>query len=436
MSTLERVAVRRLGAPGFASPLTFAQGGAGEHGWFVPEDAWLRHDIELGGGDAPADPRLFERAGPRQALFFDPSRVRAAIVTCGGLCPGLNNVVRSLFLELHFRYGVREVLGIRDGLLGLDPGRGRPPLPLALDFVSTIHLEGGTVLGTSRGPHSVAVMIETLSALGVDMLFCVGGDGTHRAAHALAGEIATRGLSIAVVGVPKTIDCDLGYCDRTFGFLTAVEKAREVIHLAHTEAGSTPRGIGLVKLMGRHAGFVACLATRVSQEVNFTLIPEVPFALGGDRGLLAAVTARMAERGHAVIVVAEGAGQDLFSEPPPGRDASGNAHLHDIGALLRREIGAHFNGIGQPVDVKYFDPSYILRSAPANTADAILCDSLARHAAHAAMAGRTDVMIGLRHDRFVHIPIALAVAAERRVDPASDLWSEVVAVTGQPVRFG
>jgi 6-phosphofructokinase 1 len=433
---LERVSVARLGASRWPSPLTFAQGGVGEHGWFVPEEAWLRHDIELGVGDAPVDPRLFERAGPRQSLFFEPRHVRAAIVTCGGLCPGLNSVVRSLFLELHFRYGVREVLGIRDGFLGLDPQRGRAPLPLTLDFVSTIHLEGGTALGTSRGPHAISTMADTLAALGIDMLFCVGGDGTHRAAHALAQEVAARRLAIAVVGLPKTIDCDLGYCDRTFGFLTAVEKARDVIHLAHTEACSTPRGIGLVKLMGRHAGFVACLATRVSQEVNFTLIPEVAFALGGDRGFLAALTARMAERGHAVIVVAEGAGQDLFTEPPPGRDASGNARLHDVGALLKREIGGHFAGLGQPVEVKYFDPSYILRSAPANTADAILCDSLARHAAHAAMAGRTDVMIGLRHDHFVHVPIALAVAAERRVDPASDLWSEVVAATGQPVRFG
>lgn len=433
---LERVAIRRLGAAQTTSPLRFAAEPGHGLGQFVPEHAWLRHDIEVGDRGEPADRRLFERAGPRARLFFRPERSRAAIVTCGGLCPGLNNVVRSLFLELHFRYGVAEVLGIRDGFLGLDPRRGRPPLVLSRDFVSDIHLEGGTLLGTSRGPHDVEVMVDFLVAQGIDMLFCVGGDGTHRGAHALARELDARHLAIAVVGIPKTIDCDIGYCDRTFGFLTAVEKARDVIHLAHTEAASTPRGVGLVKLMGRHAGFVACMATRVSQEVNFVLIPEVPFALAGEDGFLPALTARMAERAHAVIVVAEGAGQDLFSGPPPGRDASGNARLHDVGTLLKQRIGEHFRELGQPVEVKYFDPSYILRSAPANCADAILCDSLARHAAHAALSGRTDLMIGLRHDHFVHVPIELAVASERSVDPEGDLWSEVLAATGQPARFG
>ncbi len=433
---LERIPIRRLGAAEVPSPLRFAELPGRGLGKFVPEHAWLRHDIELDEGGDPADGRLFERAGPRARLFFRPERSRAAIVTCGGLCPGLNNVVRSLFLELHYRYGVAEVLGIRDGFLGLDPRRGRAPMVLTRDFVSDIHLEGGTLLGTSRGPHEVQAMTDFLAGHGIDMLFCVGGDGTHRGAHALAGEIARRNLAIAVVGIPKTIDCDIDYCDRTFGFLTAVEKAREVIHLAHTEASSTPRGVGLVKLMGRHAGFVAAMATRVSQEVNFTLIPEVPFALDGERGFLQALTARMAERLHSVIVVAEGAGQGLFTGPPPGRDASGNARLHDIGALLKLRIDEHFQGLGQAVEVKYFDPSYILRSAAANCSDAILCDSLARHAAHAALSGRTDLMIGLRHDHFVHVPIELAITSERRVDPEGELWSEVLAATGQPARFG
>ena len=432
---LERVAVARLGAPEVPSPLCFAEQAGQGLGRFVPEHAWVRHDIEVDDDGEPADPRLFERAGPRARLFFRPERSRAAIVTCGGLCPGLNNVVRSLFLELHYRYGVAEVLGIRDGFLGLDARHGRPPVVLSRDFVSDIHLEGGTLLGTSRGPHDVEAMVDFLAAAGIDALFCVGGDGTHRGAHAVAAAIAARKLAIAVVGIPKTIDCDIGYCDRTFGFLTAVEKACEVIHLAHTEAASTPRGVGLVKLMGRHAGFVACMATRVSQEVNFTLIPEVPFALAGEGGFLQALTARLAERSHAVIVVAEGAGQGLFTGPPPGRDASGNARLHDIGALLKQRISEHFLGLGQPAEMKYFDPSYILRSAPANTADAILCDSLARHAAHAAMSGRTDLMIGLRHDHFVHVPIELAVRSERKVDPEGDLWSEVLAATGQAARF-
>lgn len=433
LEPLRRVPVARLGDERHPSPL--AAPGRGGEAALVPADAWLRYDAAVEAGRA-ADPRLFERAGPRPLLFFDPGRVRAAVVTCGGLCPGTNNVLRSIFLELSFRYGVRDVIGIRDGFLGLDPARGRPPLALTLDLVSAIHRDGGTVLGTSRGPHDVATMVETLARWQVDVLFCIGGDGTHRGARKLVEEIGRRGLAIAVVGVPKTIDCDLGYCDRTFGFLTAVEKAREFLQLAHTEARSTPRGIGLVKLMGRRAGFVACMATRVSQEVNFTLIPEVPFALAGEGSFLAALAARMRARDHALVVVAEGAGQHLFPAPPAERDASGNPRLHDVGTALKHWIGEHFAAAGEPVEVKYFDPSYALRSAPASCADAILCDSLGRHAVHAAMSGRTDVMIGLRHDQFVHVPIALAIESERRVDPAGELWAEVLAATGQPPRFG
>ena len=268
----------RLGEPRFASPLRLDTEPGNERGRFVPESARIRHRVELD-ADAPAGEELvFEKAGPRRRIFFDPAHTRVAIVTCGGLCPGINSVIRSIYLELDFNYGVKEVLGLRHGFRGLNSETGLPPLVLSRPFVSEIHEEGGTMLGTSRGPQDVGMMVDFLEQQQIDVLFCVGGDGTHRGAHAICEEIRRRQRSIAVVGIPKTIDNDLDYCDWTFGYLTAVDVARNVIHLAHTEARSTARGIGLVKLMGRYSGFIACMATRASQEVNFVLIPESPFA--------------------------------------------------------------------------------------------------------------------------------------------------------------
>jgi len=378
---------------------------------------------------------LFEKAGARQQIFFHPAQAKAAIVTCGGLCPGLNNVIRSAFLELHKNYGVQQVLGIRHGYQGLNPQAGQPPLRLSMELVEDIHKEGGTILGTSRGAQDPAVTVDFLQAQGINLLFCVGGDGTQRGAHAVYEEVHRRGLAIAVVGIPKTIDNDIDYVSRTFGFTTAVEVAQKVIDCAHTEAKAAPYGIGLIKVMGRDAGGNAAVATLASQEVNFTLIPEVPFALGGERGFLAALRRRMLDRRHAVIVVAEGAGQDLFPAAQAQRDASGNVKHQDIGLFLKQEITDYFAAHGPKVDLKYIDPSYIIRSVPANSEDDILCDQYARRAVHAAMAGKTDLLVGHVSGSFVHVPIPMAVGRKRQVRVEGELWNCVLAATGQPGRF-
>jgi 6-phosphofructokinase 1 len=386
-------------------------------------------------GAPPREELLFELAGPREKLFFDPKRTRAGIVTCGGLCPGLNDVIRSLFLELHHAYGVKEVLGFRGGYHGLDPARGAEPIVLTPEFVDDIHQQGGTVLGTSRGPVDTGVAVENLMRRGVDILFTIGGDGTQRGGHALFQEAQKRGHVLAVVGVPKTVDNDVPFVSRTFGYLTAVEEAAKVLDRAHTEARSVQNGLSLVKLMGREAGFIAAGATVASQDVNFTLIPEVPFELGGNGGFLAALRVRMLKRGHALVVVAEGAGQDLLGQTEAARDASGNLKLADIGPFLRERIEAHFKAERIPLVMRYFDPSYFIRSSPANAEDSILCDLFARHAAHAAMAGKTGLVIGFLHDRFIHVPIELLTKEKKRLDPDGPGWSAVLAATGQPHRF-
>ena len=383
----------------------------------------------------PQDELLFESAGAREHMFFDPPETRAGIVTCGGLCPGLNDVIRSLFFELHHAYGVKEVLGFRWGYGGLDPDAAEP-LILTHEVVDRIHLQAGTILGTSRGPVDIGRAAENLIHRDIRILFTVGGDGTQRGAKALFEEAKKRGYALSVVGIPKTIDNDIPFVARSFGFLTAVEEATKVLQRAHTEARSVQNGIALVKLMGRHAGFLTAEATVASQDVNFTLIPEVPFRLEGEGGFLAALEKRLVKREHAVIAVAEGAGQELLGNTGEERDASGNVRLSDIGLFLREKIEETFKTRKIPFVMRYFDPSYIIRSSPSNAEDSVLCDSFARHAVHAAMAGKTGLVIGFLHDRFIHVPIdLLATAPEKRVDPDSEDWSAVLSVTGQPHPF-
>lgn len=398
---------------------------------FVPETARVRYKSVIDTGRDVPDLK-FECAGPRAKIFFQPEHTRAAIVTCGGLCPGLNNVIRSAFFELHHNYGVKEVLGIRYGYQGLNPDIATPPVKLTKNFVDDIHTDGGSILGSSRGRQPLSKMLDYLEEERINILLCVGGDGTQRGAHALALEAQKRNLPLSVIGVPKTIDNDICYVRQTFGYYTAVEKAREVLECAHNEARGAPNGIGLVKLMGRDAGFIAAGATLASQEVNFTIIPEIPLRLEGEKGFLNVLRQRILARGHALIVVAEGAGQDLFAEDETAYDASGNKLHRDIGVFLRESIISYFQKHHIPVNLKYMEPGYFIRGIPADAEDSLLCDQFARHAVHAAMAGKTDMLVGHWSGSFIYVPIAEAVAKKRYLDPSQLLWNSVIAATGQP----
>jgi len=373
-----------------------------------------------------------ELAGPRQKIFHDPAWTRAAIVTCGGLAPGLNAVLKSLVQVLWFDYGVRNIFGIPYGYRGLNPSFRLSPMQLTPELVDTIHENGGTILGSSRGEQDPRVMVDTLQRLNINMLFCVGGDGTLRGAHAIAEEVAARGLPISVVGIPKTVDNDLNLVDRTFGFETAVYSAADVITNAHMEAKGAYNGLGVVKLMGRDSGFIAAWASLANSVVNICLIPEVRFELDGDEGLLKALERRFAKgKTHAVIVVAEGAGQHLFEGQPEIRDASGNILKYDIGPFLCDKIRKHFEKLGTEANVKYFDPSYIIRSVPAKGTDAIFCYQLAENAVHAAMSGRTDMLVGSTAGDFTNVPIPYAISERKKVDVDGSLWHGVLSATRQ-----
>jgi 6-phosphofructokinase 1 len=375
-----------------------------------------------------AAPPSMEAAGPRERLFFDPRRMACGIVTCGGLCPGLNDVIRAIVLSLHHHYAVADILGFRFGYEGLVPRHGHEPLRLTPDRVNLIHHLGGSVLGSSRGPQDPAEMVRTLETLNVRILFAIGGDGTLRGAAAIAEEATRRGLELAVVGIPKTIDNDILFVQKTFGFETAVSEARRATSAANTEAESARNGIGLVKLMGRDSGFIAAYSALVDSHVNLCLIPEVPFTL---ERVLAALQQRIERRGHAVVVVAEGAGQAL-TRPTGERDASGNLKHGDIGVLLRDAITTDFKRAGVAVSVKYIDPSYTIRSVPAGAHDSAFCLLLGHNAVHAGMSGRTNMLVGFWNHQFTHVPIPLAITHRKTVEPDGSLWSSVLACTGQP----
>jgi len=376
---------------------------------------------------------MFERAGPREKLAFDPSKITCGIVTCGGLCPGLNDVIRSIVMTLHHWYGVPRILGFRYGYAGLCKKPPAPPMVLTPEVVARIHDDGGTVLGSSRGQQDLGEMAESLAAQGVSVLFAIGGDGTLRGASALAEEIQRRGLEIAVVGVPKTIDNDLLWIERSFGFLTAVEVARSAIAAAHAEAQGAWNGVGLVKLMGRHSGFIAAEATLSNSDVNFCIVPEVPVDLEGEHGFLAALERRLEQRRHAVVVVAEGADELLM---PAGdhdeRDKSGNRKLGDVGVFLRERTKQHFAERGIDMTIKYIDPSYMIRGIQANASDSSFCLALGQHAVHSGLSGRTNMLVGYWNQKFVNLPMAVATSGRRQIDPNGVFWHRVVLSTGQP----
>lgn len=371
----------------------------------------------------------FEKGGPRQKLYFDPSNTKCGIVTCGGICPGINDVIRSIVQTAYDHYGIRKVVGFRYGLEGLIPEYNHDVEELNPSKVFNIHEFGGTILGTSRGPQNTEVMVDTLERMGINILFVIGGDGTMKAAKALVGEIDKRNLKIAIVGIPKTIDNDINFVTKSFGFQTAVEKTTEAIHCAHVEATSVNRGIGLVKVMGRESGFIAARAVLAMQEVDFVLVPESPFPLDGEYGLLSAVEKRLETHGHAVILCAEGAGQEHCKDDDY-KDASGNRVQSDFPLFLKNHLQKHFVD-KKPVLMKYIDPSYIIRSVPAIPNDRVYCGFLGQQSVHAGMAGKTDMVVSQILARYVHVPLDLVIRKRRKINIYSEFWRAVMESTGQ-----
>jgi len=382
--------------------------------------------------------KTFELAGPREYLYFNPEETKSAVVTCGGLCPGLNDVIRSIVMESWYRYGAKNILGIRYGYSGLHPDTQFAPIELNPDIVRAIHMDGGSILGSSRGgTDDLEKLVDTLERLKINILYTIGGDGTLKGAHNIALIAERRKLDLGVIGIPKTIDNDISYIQRSFGFETAFSKAVEAVISAHVEAKGAPNGIGLVKLMGRNSGFIAANASMAMNDVNYVFVPEIPFELDGENGLLKHLEGRLRDRQHAVICVAEGAGQEMIQNDADSheKDASGNVKLKDIGVYLKEKIEKYFKERKIEINLKYIDPSYMIRSAPAVPNDSIFCAQLGQYAVHAAMAGKTDLVMGQWNNNYTHVPIDLAISKKKYINPNSRFWFSVIDATGQPEKM-
>ncbi|MBF0479817.1 MAG: ATP-dependent 6-phosphofructokinase [Candidatus Omnitrophica bacterium] len=425
---IQNLSIRTLGAAHIPSPLSQRTV------QFVSDENKIlvyTHSLDLKKiREQNMEPPEFELAGPRDKLFFDPANLTCGIVTCGGLCPGLNDVIRTITLGLYWQYGVKKVLGFRFGYEGLSSLAKKEPLLMTPDNVDQIQHAGGSILGTSRGPQNLEDMVDVLVKNDISILFVVGGDGTFKGAHQIAELINNRRLKISIISVPKTIDNDIFCSERTFGFYTAVEEARKSIVAAHNEAKAVWNGIGLVKLMGRDSGFIATHATLANSDVNFCFIPEEPLFLDGETGILSRLEKRLARRQHAVIVVAEGAGQNLMADNNPVlKDASGNIIFHDIGLYLKEKISGFFKQKNIPVTIKYIDPSYMIRSCPSIAPDSTFCIMLGQNAVHAGMAGKTDMFVGYWNDHFTHVPLTMAVGKRKKVDLTGEIWQTVKLMT-------
>jgi len=426
--------IEKLGPASVLSPMKLGTSTGDLLADFVPDETKIVASILLAEVSSHTQigspPPALEKAGPRQYLYFDPAKLTVGIVTCGGLCPGLNDVIRGLVMTLHHGYGVSNIVGFKYGFEGLDPQYGHQPVHLVPETVKDISSSGGTLLGTSRGTHDPSVMVDVLLSNNIGLFFIIGGDGSIRGALAIHQVIKERGLKIGIVAVPKTIDNDIPMVDRTFGFQTAVELALETLRSAYYEAQSASNGIGLVKLMGRHSGHIAAHAALAMHNANLVLIPEIPFDLEGENGLFSYLERRLEKNKSTVIVVAEGAGQEHMHQMDT-TDASGNRRLSDIGLFLKEMINKRF-GEDYRISLKYIDPSYIIRSHPANANDSIFCAHLAQMAAHAGISGRTGMSVGRSHGKFTHIPLERLVETRSTIDPEGDLWRSVLESTGQP----
>lgn len=422
--------IQNLGEPTHPSPLKVS--------YFTCDDRRILFDIYLKKQDTcqitGVEPLSLELAGPREKIFFHSAKTKAAIVTCGGLCPGINDVIRAIVMELFYSYGVRNIVGIRYGFKGLIPRYRYEVQKLTPELVKDIHTLGGSILASSRGREDIGEIVDALCNLEVDIFFCIGGDGTMRATEQIAAEIIRRKLNIAVIGIPKTIDNDLNLLQRSFGFDTAIAESVKVLRCAHVEAIGALNGIGLVKIMGRQSGHIATYAALAESDVNFVLIPEVPFDLEGENGFLTALHRRIKDRGHGLILVAEGAGQDLMRKigDVTDTDPSGNPKLQDIGLFLKEKINDYFSREGTEINLKYIDPSYTIRSVPANSNDSMYCRALGQYAVHAAMTGKTAMLVGLVREEYVHLPLK-TIGSVARVDPKGNAWLRVLEGTGQPL---
>ena len=356
---------------------------------------------------------------------------RLGILTGGGDAPGLNAVIRAVVKTAIYEYEC-EVLGIRDGYDGFVNDGG--VIPLGIQEVRGILPRGGTILGAAnrgnpfgrkvvRDGKEVTIdvseeIISGINRLNLDALLVLGGDGTMHSAH----ELYVKGAPI--IGVPKTIDNDIGGTERTFGFDTAVTTATEAIDKLHTTAEAHHR-VMVLEVMGRDAGFIA-LHSGISGGSDVILIPEIPFKYESvvkkvqervDRGML-----------FSIVVVSEGAkpveGGQVFSRLG---DEIYVPRLGGIGQI----VGEYIEQQGFETRVTVL--GHVQRGGSPTPFDRWLATRYGAAAVRLAAQGKFDRMVSLQADQIVDVSLAEAIASPKRVDIHGDA---VLTARGMSIAFG
>ncbi|KAK2969919.1 hypothetical protein RJ640_000532 [Escallonia rubra] len=415
--------------PTYANPLQGHPAYTGVGQYFVHDDDAVAEKVIVHSGSPRGT--HFRRAGARQRVYFESEEVKACIVTCGSLCPGINTVIREIVCGLYNMYGVKRVWGIYGGYKGF---HSRNTTSLTPKAVNDIHKRGGTLLETSRGGHDARRIVDSIQDRGINQVYIIGGDETHKGASEIFQEIRRRGLKVSVAGIPRSIDNDIPVIDRSFGFDTAVEEAQRAINSAHAEAESAANGIGVVKLMGRHSGFIAMYASLASRDVDCCLIPESPFYLEGPGGLFEYIGKRLRENGHMVIVIAEGAGRELHCKDAQFNNRQVDSRIsEDVGFWMSAKIKDHFNRQNKMgISLKYIDPTYMIGAIPCNAADRVYCTLLAHSVVHGAMAGYTGFAVGPVNGRHAYIPLNRILEKQNKVVITDRMWARLLSSTNQP----
>lgn len=391
---------------------------------------------------AGSPPPSFPEAGPRKELCFDPHRVKAAVVTTGGLAPGLNSVVHSI-VDRHFNtYELNETLGgavygIYDGFRGLrDCASNSTTLnpKVTLDWLR----QGGSNLGSIRfrdpqgEKHLVDEIAKSITQMAIDILYVIGGDGSQLIAHKVAQAVP----SISVLGVPKTMDNDVLWVRESFGFDTTVEQATHAINALHFEAQSTRR-VGLLQFFGAESGFVAANAALASGQVDLVLIPEAFNNLSDEQlqhywkmllGHLDDRVKRQAHMPHAIVVVAEGVETALVQQKSRKLGRKG-----DFLELLKQDIaGKVRDRRGRCLEIFVNEPRHYIRSGAANAHDQIFCERLGALAVDNGLAGYTNCMVSHWLTEYVLVPLELVVQGQKSIQTSGMFWRQVETSTGQP----
>lgn len=498
-------AVEKIGAglPTITNPIPLEiRGSFREESDTIIVDARSRYHCTSGGKNKCCLENIgltFPEAGPRENLVYPmesrdgaTDSLQVGVLVSGGIAPGINAVIKGI-VDRHTLYSNHakenddtsydlEIIGYRDGFSGLLSGSH---IKLNRKKVRDFANKGGSLLGTSRyhplldlddpGKRDSAVRDIISNLKDIDILYVIGGDGSMRAAHMIwtrAQRMHAEGEAskLSVVAIPKTMDNDILWVWQSFGFMSAVEKAKQFVLQLHTEASSNPR-LGIMQLFGSDSGFVVTHAALASGVCDYVLIPEADFSMEVLCEFIKKKLKSRYKRGQdgkspfGMILMAETAiprdginspGCKYIDDPDVGlekeekiaiekfiadgrrvqgqtQDALRRGGIKIISRVVQKEIRQMKPGqYWEKFRVFTNEPRHLIRAIDPSVQDVIFGQRMGTLAVDNAMAGYTDFMISQWLTEYVLVPLKLVVLGRKRVPQKGIFWKSVLANTGQP----